>query len=264
MKPLLILAGLVLAAGAGAAGGALVAPASRVAAEPLSPSTPANAPAVAVTPEVQRKIDALHMEIADLQDKITQLSGQRTPGVAAPVTEKVVVDDSPEVFAAVHREAILKVIADQRAEDERKREEERVRRDQEQMAQRVDRVAQKYNLNEGQKHQLTDFYTAERQKFDDMRTQVRDLGADAGQNSMRDGFREIQAWRTAELTRLFGTELGAQIGENEGDRFRAAGGGPGGGGRRGQNGQGGQGGQQGGQNGQGGQFTAPHPPGSGQ
>src|SRR5262249_46131398 len=155
------------------------------AAEPLSPSTLASSPSVAVTPEVQRKIDALHMEIADLQDKITQLSAQRTPGVTPPVTEKVVVDDSPEVFAAVHREAILKVIADQRADEERKREEERVRREQEQLAQRVDRDAQKFNLNEGQKHMLMDFYTQERQKFDDVRAQVRDQGADAGQNPMR-------------------------------------------------------------------------------
>jgi hypothetical protein len=209
-----------------------------------------------VSPDVQRKIDALHMEIADLQEKIAHLSDQRTPGVAVAVPQKVVVDDSPEVFAAVHREAILKVIADQRAEEERKRDEERARREQEQLAQRVDRAAQKYNLNEGQKHQLTDFYVAERQKFEDMRTQFRDAGADSGQNPMREGFREIQTWRNAELTRLFGTELGAQIGENEGDRFRAAGGGAGA--RRGQNGQGG------GQNGQGGQAAGPRPPGSGQ
>jgi hypothetical protein len=36
----------------------------------------------------------------------------------------------------------------------------------------------------------------------------------------REAFREAQQWRTNELTRLFGTDLGAQIGEAESQRDR--------------------------------------------
>lgn len=238
MKPIYIILGLILAAGAGALGGSLVAtraPAHTT--EALQPQVAALQPAVAITPEVSKRLEALSMEISALETQLAAVRDERarTPVVAAASApdRASVLAESTESFAAVHRDAILKVVADERAEQERKREEERKQREEQQLANKADRAAQKFNLNDAQKRQLTEYYVTERQKFDEMRMQFREGTAPGGPNeTARDAFKEARDWRTNELTRLFGTDLGAQINEFETDRGRGGVAGGGGGARR--------------------------------
>jgi hypothetical protein len=233
MKALLVFVGLVLAAAAGAVGGAVFSPAAPArTVEPLQPQTQ-TAAVPGISKEAQQRLDAMSMEISDLQTQIAALRQQasRAPAVvAAPELEKAT--PASDDFADVHRAAILKVIDDQKAEEARKREEERKQREIAQAKQHADRVAAKVPLSEGQKVLLAQFYQDDRAKMDEMRTQMRD-NMDAGGTPARDAFRDMREWHTNELTRLFGTELGAQIDEADNGNRRF---GPNGNGQNGQNG----------------------------
>jgi hypothetical protein len=212
MKPLLVLIGLVAAAGAGAAGGALFSsPAPSRTVEPIQPSTQV-AEAKGISKEAQQRLDSMSMEIAELQTQIAALRQESSRAPAVAPAPEAVSPESPEAFASLHRAAILKVIEDQKAEEERKREEERKQREIQNAKQHADRVATKVPLSDGQKELLAQFYQDDRQKMDEMRTQMRD-NVDPGATPARDAFRELREWHTSELTRLFGTELAGQIDE---------------------------------------------------
>jgi hypothetical protein len=211
MKALLVIVGLVLAAGAGAAGGALFAPSPTVRnVEPLQPQSLV-APAVAISPEAQKRMDALAMEISDLQTQIASLRQEKSRAPATSAPEIAAAPTSATELAALNRDAILKVLDDVQAEKDRKREEERKQREVQQNLAHAERVATKVNLNPGQKQVLADFYATENQKREEMRTQYRDAFDNGTAAPLRDAFRESREWSTNELTRLFGTELGAQI-----------------------------------------------------
>lgn len=238
MKPFLVLLGLVLAAGAGAVGGSMTA-SSKVsaAAAPLQAPTTAASPEVTAIPaEVQKRLDSLAMEVATLEHQLANLRADKERVPAAPAEAPATVAAtavSSDEFASQHREAILKVLADERADQERKREEERKQREAQQLENRADRVAQKVPMSDGQKRQLVEYYAAERAKFEEARTQMRDGTLEPGMENPREAFNQMREWRANELTRLFGTELGAQINEADTERMR---GGLAGGGRRGNNG----------------------------
>jgi hypothetical protein len=235
MKFLLVFVGLVLAAAAGAVGGAVFSPAApaRVV-EPLQPQSQ-TAAVPGISKEAQQRLDAMSMEISDLQ---TQIAGLRQQASRAPAVgstpELAAVSPASDDFADLHRAAIIKVIDDQRAEEARKREEERKQREIQQAKQHAERVATKVPLSEGQKLLLAQFYEDDRAKMDEMRTQMRDT-MEAGGTPVRDAFREAREWHTNELTRLFGTELAGQIDEADSGNRRI---GPNGG--NGQNGGGAQ------------------------
>lgn len=268
MKPIVLLLGFVLAAGAGALGGSLVAsrPGANGTAEPVQAPT-AVAPAVsALPPEVKSRLDELAMEVATLEHKLAQMAqnAERAPAASTtPATTEAnaafaAANLSTEQFAALHRDAILKVIDDERVAQEKQRETEARERQRQQDLNQATRVAEKLQLSEGQKQQLVDFYGVERQRMQDMRTQMRDGAVAGGPDNPRDAFRELREWHTNELTRLFGTDLGARIDEADGDRGRALAGG-----RRGFNGGGGAGaGGAGGGDGAGGAGTGGTPQGN--
>lgn len=234
MKIFLVLIGLLAAATAGAVSGAWFAPAAPAATAEASPApAPVSARDAASDRAVEARIDALSMQIADLQDELVALraSAARTP--AEPLELAAVAPIGAPV-PAVQREQILRVIADEKAAEEQKREAERIRREEEQRLQRADRMAQRFGLNESQERQLADFYLVERTRYDELRETMRasrESGA-VDQEGMRTVLREARDWRDGELERLFGAEIGKQIAEVDQDRLRGGIGG-GGNGRRG-------------------------------
>ncbi len=253
MKILLILAALLVAAAAGAAGAALFAPPATSTSAPVEPAK-RDAPSVSnLSLDAEKRIDALSMEVADLEAQIREL---RT----AAARSAVIPDEVPKTttsaapLVASQREQILQVIADEKAADERRREEERLKREEENRLQRADRQAQRFGLNEAQERQLADYYLQSKTKLDEVRESMRaarESGAMDGEQ-LRTAMRDARDWSTQELERLFGPDTGRQIAESEIERYRGGGfggggsGGDGGGGnrpaRREQNGAGGQGG----------------------
>ncbi len=231
MKPLLVLIGLLVAGASGALGAALFSPAQNAA--PASAIEPAARPDVstaAVPADVNRRMEALSMEVADLQAEIRELksTAARTAVAAVEVAPQKAANAAVAV-PAVQREQILQVIADAKAEEERRIKDERLKREEDAAIARADKMAQRFGLNEAQERQLVDFYAVSRTKLEEMRESMRTGGFDGEQ--MRTAMRDTRDWASSELERLFGPEIGKQIGEVEMDRFRGGfggGGGPGG------------------------------------
>jgi len=211
MKPLHILGVLLLSLVGGYVGALIGSPAPQVAATNSAAVAPANQ--VAMVPsapgkELQARLDDLDMRLGSLSTKLEQL-GAAPARLEAPesVAAKV---EAAVANAAPSRDTILRVIEEDRAAQEAKREAERKERELQQAKQRADRTAQRLNMSPGQAAVLADFYVQERAKFDELRNGWQGGG---DPEAMREQMRTAREWRDAELVRLFGTDLGAQLSE---------------------------------------------------
>lgn len=238
MKALVAVLSLFVAAAAGAVGGVIVTGSSSAPAVDVSHAASASA---ASTPgfdasKLVSRIESLNQEVADLHQEVLHLknNSQRAP-VATEAPAKVAEVDATD-FAAQHRDAILKIIAQDRDDIARKQEEERKARDLENTLARADRTAKKIGLNPTQQKALADVFVLERQKMDDMRN----MRGQGDPEAMRTAFQEFRDWRTGELTKRLGADLAQQVEENDRAGFRGFGGGRGGNGPGG-NGPGGNG-----------------------
>jgi hypothetical protein len=226
MKILLVLGGLLVAAAAGAASAALIVQQPQPASPAVSMPTAAPSASAPASNAERARIDQLEMEVANLQLQIAEL---RSSSSRSPITEP---EPAPQtaalapsvVVTPAQRDAILQVLADQKAAEERERELARQRREEEQRLQRADRMAQRFGLNEAQEAQLASFYDIERQRFEELRKQFQDGGGmmAGDREQMRATFQEARDWRTGELVRMFG-ETGQQIADYESERFRGGG-----------------------------------------
>lgn len=261
MKPLLVVVGLFAAVAAGAAGGFLAAPAAApiaaassadrsVAPAPVSNSNGAAAPAVALDSHAfGEQIDALSAEVARLRAELASIKEGRVRESALPeeVRKSSAAVASDEEFVATHRNAILRVLADERADAARKADEERKQKDQEAAQQRAERVAKELGLNTAQRNSLADIYVAERQKREEFMKAFREGNVPDDREQMRANFQQYRDWRTNELNTRLGADVATRVTEYEGDRGMGFGGG-GFGGPRGEAGANGGGGGGGGRN----------------
>jgi hypothetical protein len=233
MKALVVVLCLVVAAAAGAVGGVIVAGSPSRSAQ--SPVSIASAPAAGGEFDASKlvaRIESLNQDVNDLHLELLRLTADksRVPAVASAEPAKVAEADTTN-FATEHREAILKIIAQDREDQDRKREEERKARDLENILNRADRTAKKLGLSTTQQKSLADVYILERQKMDEMRN----MRGQGDPEAARTAFRDFREWRTGELTKRFGADLAQQLDEADAAGFRGGfgggrGNGPGGGG----------------------------------
>jgi hypothetical protein len=196
--------------------------------------------------EVLARLDGFARELDELRAQIAVLKTGAAREPAVEIAAQKPLDEPASTFAALHRDAILKVIDDDRQEQKRKQDEEQRARDLQTAMARAERTAKQFGLVGDQAKSLADVYVLERQKIDDLRNQMRDAGGAVGDPAaMRQGFRDLRDWRLNELTNRLGADLAEKI--NEADAQRLGGGGEGG--RRGNRGQGRSGGGQGGTDG---------------
>lgn len=255
MKALLVIVGLVIAAGAGAVGGVLVSstalcPATCADVIPVEPvhATVAQAeervPVALDGSHVAAQVDELARQVAALQSEMARVreGTKREPAIEVAAEKRSPADESAAVFAALHRDAILQVIAQDKEDAAKKAEDERKQQQQEQLLQRAERVAKKVGLNAEQQKSLADLYVQERTKIDELRGNFRDPATwQDDPQSAREAFRAMRDWHNTELTQRFGADLAAKINEFDGDRLRGPGGQGGFGGGSGNGGNGGQG-----------------------
>jgi hypothetical protein len=230
MKALIAVLCLLVAAAAGAVGGVIVtgSPAPAVDASQLALASPPASTNAFNADKLVARIESLNQEVTELHLELTRLKSDkdRAPA-AAPVK---VAEAETTNFAAQNREAIMKLIAEDREELERKKEDERRAKDLEAILARADRAAKKLGLNSTQQKALADVYLLERQKMDDMRN----LRGQGDPEAARTAFQDFREWRTEELTKRFGADLAQQINESDLANFRGGfGGGRGGPGRNG-------------------------------
>ena len=227
MKPLHILGVLVLSIVGGYVGSLLGGQPSASAAAPAAGVAPAAAVTAAPagpSKEIVARLDDLDMRLGALSTKLEQAGGAPAR-LEAPESVQAKVE-AAVASATPSRESILRVIEEDRAAQEAKREAERKEREAQAAKQRADRIAQRLNMTPGQAQTLADFYVQERAKFDELRSGWQNGG---DPESMREQMRTAREWRDQELVRLFGTDLGTQLSEQGFEMGgRGFGGGPGG------------------------------------
>jgi hypothetical protein len=196
--------------------------------------------------ETLARLDALAAQMNELRSEMGALKAganrESVPELAR--TEKPEAVETAAAVTPIQRDAILKVIEDDRAEQKRKAEEEQAQRDLQNALARADRAAQKYGLNVDQRKGLVDVLVADAQKTSELRNQMMSQGFNGDREAMRKAFTDLDTWRMDELTKRVGPDLAQQVHDGE---FNGFPGGPGGGGqRRGNRGGGPGGGQPGG------------------
>ena len=245
MKTALILVVLVLVLALGALGLTLFGNNRTATADTHGGNAPASVAAQPVAPgesaETLARIDALGREVDDLRAQVAALKAGAAREPAAAVVAEKPVEEASTSFVADHRDAILRVIEEDRQEQKRKADEEQRARELQAALARAERTAKEFGLGHDQEKSLADVYILERAKIDDLRTQMRDQTGDPA--AMRQSFRELRDWRLNELTTRLGADLAQKINDTDAQAFRGAfggggpgGGGGGGGGRRGGNG----------------------------
>jgi hypothetical protein len=239
MKALIAVLCLFVAAAAGAVGGVIVAGSSGAPAGDGSHMALSSAPAAEFdSSKLVARIESLNQEVNDLHLELLRLKEDKTRTPAAAAEPVKVAEVETTNFAVQHRDSILKIIAQDREDQDRKKEEERKARDLENILARADRAAKKLGLNATHQKALADVYILERQKMDDMRN----LRGQGDPEAARTAFQEFRDWRTAELTKRLGADLAQQVSEYDQAGFRGGGFGGRNGGQGGPGGPGGQGG----------------------
>lgn len=244
MKPIVAVLGLFAAVAAGAVGGIVAAPSAApaptdgaLAAAPKSaPASVAAAHETIDTSDVGRQLAELSNEVARLRAELSAVREGRVRETAAPEQVASKEDLPEESFAILHRDAILRVIADERADLQRKEEEARKQRELEQSQQRAERVAKDLGMSTTETRKLAEVYALERDKRDEFMKTMRS-GDMPDREQMRQTFTEFRDWRTSALTNALGPDLAAKVNEYDGDRGFGGRfgdfGGPGGGGGNG-------------------------------
>lgn len=143
----------------------------------------------------------------------------------------------PENF----REEITQVIADVKAAEDKKREEERKQRDQERFDQRLQEIAKELKLNAFQADQLKKVLTDEQAKRDEMRSKMRDNASPPDFEQMRTTWETLKTETTNELSKFLTNEQLTTYNDKYSNPFGGGRGGRGGfgGGNRGGGGGGG-------------------------
>jgi hypothetical protein len=209
------------------------------------PAASAPAESARSNDETLARLDALSREITDLREEVAVLKAgaQRESVTAAAVDAKPESVETSAAVSPVQRDAILKVIADDRAEQKRKQDEEQAQRDLQNALARADKAALKYGLTVDQKKGLVDVLVVDAQKSNDLRTQMMNQGFNGDREAMRKAFTDLDTWRMDELTKRMGPDLAQQVHDGEFNGFfggggpqgqrrggnRGGGGGPGGG-----------------------------------
>jgi uncharacterized membrane protein YgcG len=243
MKPIVAILGLLAAVAAGAVGGIVASTttatpvatdANTATARPSSTTTTTSAAPTVDNSDLQSEITALQNELARLRSELVSLREGRTRESATATPASASTELIPaESLAIIQKDAILRVIAEERADLQRKEDEARKQRELEQATQRAERVAKELNLSPAEQTKLAEVYVMEREKRDEFMRNMRS-GEVPDREQMRQSFQEYREWRTNELTTRLGADLATKVNEYDGDRMgfggRGMGGGDGGGG----------------------------------
>jgi DNA repair exonuclease SbcCD ATPase subunit len=238
MKPILFLAGALLAGAASAALTVLLvapgpAPTGGVvsARDAVGPASGA-----ADVQGLRGEIEMLSRTVGELQAEVERLS---STGLRQPLASVDVPDVTPESLAAAGltpvqiEERMREVFAAEREREDEQRAAEQAERARAQAERQAERIARELNLSPADQSLLTEHLVAagakRRELFDSLR------GGEFDREGMRASMEELRAWNSQELYRQFSPALAAQLEEMGNDVF-GGGRGPGGfGGRRGGN-----------------------------
>jgi hypothetical protein len=213
MKPLILLGTFLVGAAIAGAGVAY-----------LLTSTPATAADPVAPAAVREASPGRSSEVAELRDRVEQLGavvGQLQMELAAlrassareplPLAD----EEPPETVAAANPVQIeQQVRAVLEAEERRKEEQaeiERIEREKQMALRQAERIAERLSLAPSDQTLLANHLINANDKRRQVMDQMRE--GDFDRNAMRSTFQELRDWNNAELMRIFGQDVGAQISE---------------------------------------------------
>jgi hypothetical protein len=161
------------------------------------------------------QVDGLLARIAHLEDQVAALRSdlERTPLAAGAGAA----DTTAGQIAAVERDAILTVLAEERERQAAERQTEREQRGLQALLGRASRVAETLGLGADDEKVLADLMLSDQEKRRGLMDDMRGLRNEPnGQELIRDGWQAYQEERRSELSSAFGTDLAEQILKLEG------------------------------------------------
>lgn len=241
MKPILFLAGALLAGAASAGLTVLLVSSDR----PVERAAAAAAPS-AVSPAAPADLEGLRGElemlshtVAELQSELASLRAQQSRQPLAAEDDAAV---TPESLAAAGltpvqiEERMRDVFAAERQREQDERDAEMAERARQMATRQAERIAGELNLSAADTTRLADHLFTAGEKRREIFEGMRDGGFD--RDAMRASMEEMREWNSQELYRTFSPAVAAQLEEMGNDVFGGGRGGPGGpggfgGGRRG-------------------------------
>jgi DNA repair exonuclease SbcCD ATPase subunit len=167
-------------------------------------------------------VRSLQAEVESLRSASTRET-MAEPEAAAPQASAVPLTQLEQ--------SVRDVLAAERQRERDQQELERIERERQQAQRTAERVGERLSLAPADTTRLATHLVAAQDRFNLLRDQMRDSGLD--RDGMRSSFEDLRTWNQNELVRLFGQDLGAQIGEQTNPFGGGRGGGFGGQGERG-------------------------------
>ncbi len=232
MRPIHVLLGLVVILGSGAAAFVATNLASHAEiAQPQLPTVSTESPTTGSDAARARSTeDKLAMIAARLDAMADELESLRNSASRAPVSVATAGNAAESaashvVVTDVQRQAVLAVLAEDRARQAAEAEAKRVEAELEAAKRRAARVAKELNLSPGDEARLADLMVESGKKRQDMFEGMRNGNFD--RDTARTQMESFRTWQTDQLSVAFGAGIADQIMQTEGDRMGF--GGPGGG-----------------------------------
>jgi hypothetical protein len=149
---------------------------------------------------VRDQLAVLEIEVASLREDLARRESTEVAAVAPAGA-------TPDELAGLPREAIVRVLEEERQKEAQKREEERKQRELREYERLSERAAKDLGLAAADQQRLTTFLVAAGEKRDELFRGARDTGPEG----VRTAFEELRVWREAELEKTFGKDLSQQL-----------------------------------------------------
>jgi hypothetical protein len=192
-----------------------VAPRDDAAAQDTAAAQPA--------PFANSELDGLRGAVANLQREVDDLRAQLARRAAEPVETANATGTvaTAEAVAEVQRDAIVRVMEEERQREQQKRDEERKAREKEALDRMAERAAKDLGLSPADQTRYSEYLTVASAKREEMFAGMRGGGGNGGgPQDFRTAWEDYRAWSENELKGTFGDNLGQQIGDWQREQMR--------------------------------------------
>lgn len=228
MKPIqtvLVIAGAAVASFAGASvalmGKSEPAAHEATALAPRDDASTASQAAAQPAPFANSELDGLRGAVANLQREVDDLRAQLARRAAEPVetANSTGTVATAEAVAEVQRDAIVKVMEEERQREQQKRDDERKAREKETLDRMAERAAKDLGLSPADQTRYSEYLTVASAKRDEMFAGMRNGGGN-GPQDFRTAMEDYRTWSENELKGTFGDNLGQQLGDWQREQMR--------------------------------------------
>ncbi len=183
----------------------------------------AAAPSAESKPFAEAELDGLRGAVANLQREVDDLRAQlaRRDVAATEAPREAGAVATVDVVADLQRDAIVRVMEEERQREQQKRDEERKAREKEALDRMAERAAKDLGLSPADQTRYSEYLTVASAKREEMFAGMRGGGGNGGgPQDFRTAWEDYRAWSENELKGTFGDNLGQQIGDWQREQMR--------------------------------------------